>query len=647
VSGATLRWRAKVRGSAAAPRRAAAPAARVALALGALGVVYGDIGTSPLYALQSVFSISGGVVHPAEAEVLGVISLVFWTIALVVSIKYVTFVMRASNDGEGGVLALTALLQSERVRAGTLVVLGVFGAALFYGDGMITPAISVLSAVQGVEVVTPGLAHAVVPLTVGILAALFAIQRWGTHRIGGMFGPVMAVWFAAIGGAGLRVVLVHPGILRGLLPTYAAGFMVHHPGVAFVALGAVVLVITGAEALYADMGHFGRGGIARSWFWIVFPALTLNYLGQGALILERPGAVANPFFLLVPGWARLPMVILAALATVIASQAVISGVFSVTRQATRLGLLPSLRIRHTSEHSAGQIYVPAVNWVLLAAVVVVVIAFRSAERLAWAYGVAVTGTFLITTTLFLVHARTAWRWPAWKLALAGAAFGGAEALFFTSNLLKIVHGGWLPLAVAAVVSTVLLTWRRGASLLRAARLREQEPLGSFVEAVRSGELPLVRVPGTAVFLSPSIESTPLALRANTERNGVLHESVVILTVIAVDVPHVPPAQRARVHDLGFSKDGIAHVIAAFGFLDEPDLPGALREAGDCGLPRRLDLGHESYFVSHATPVLGDTPGMARWRKRLFIALARSARGPAEAFGLPLERTLTIGSTVAI
>jgi len=595
-----------------------------------------------------VFSINGGVVRPTEGDVLGVISLVFWTITLVVSIKYVTFVMRAANDGEGGILALTALVQSERARTGALVALGAFGAALFYGDGMITPAISVLSAVEGLEVVTPGLGHLVEPLTVGILSALFMIQRWGTHRVGGLFGPVMVLWFAAIGAAGLRQVVAHPAILRGLLPTYAAAFLVDHPGVAFVALGAVVLVITGAEALYADMGHFGRGAISRSWFWVVFPALTLNYLGQGALVLERPGAVTNPFFLLVPEWARLPMVILAAVATVIASQAVISGVFSVTRQAMRLGLLPSLRVRHTSEHAPGQIYVPAANWALLAAVVVVVVAFGSSQRLAWAYGVAVTGTFLLTTTLFLVHARTAWRWPTWRLVVAGAAFGGAELLFFTSNLLKVVHGGWLPLAVAAILSTIMLTWRRGRAVMAAARLRAQEPLREFLDGVRSGEVPVTRVPGTAVFPSPSIDSTPLALRANAEHNRVMHTNVVIVTAVAVEVPHVPVAQRVRVHDLGYSEAGITHIIATFGFLDEPDLPRALRTAGNHGLARKLDLGHESYFVSHVTPVLGDAPGgMARWRKRLFIALARSASGPADAFHLPRDRTVTIGSTIAI
>jgi KUP system potassium uptake protein len=618
-----------------------------ALTLAALGVVFGDIGTSPLYALQTVFSIDDGAVRATQGDVYGVISLVFWTITLIVSVKYVTFILRADNDGEGGIMALTALVQRARAKTATLVLLGVIGAALFYGDGMITPAISVLSAVEGLKVAAPSLEHLVIPITLAILVALFAIQRWGTHRVGRLFGPIMAVWFVILATAGLREVVAHAGILKGLTPSYAVAFVVDHPGVAFIAMGAIVLVITGAEALYADMGHFGRAPIRRAWFVLVFPALTLNYLGQAALILHHPGAIANPFFLLLPHWSRIPMVVVASMATVIASQAVISGAFSITRQAIRLGFLPRLTVRHTSEQEIGQIYVPGVNWGLLVAVIVLVIGFGSSTALASAYGVAVTGTFLITTTLFLVVARSSWGWSARRAWAVAAIFLSVEALFFAANLTKIFHGGWLPLVIAAAVSTVLLTWQRGRRIVTANRTAEEGPLQAFIDTLHESQTSVRRVPGTAVFPNPSIETTPLAMRANVEHNHVLHESAVIVSAESVGVPHVPPSERVSVDDLGYADDGIAHVTARFGFQDEPNLPESLRLAKANGLECELDLADASYFLSRITIRATDAPGMRRWQKNLFTFLARNAASPAEYFCLPSERTVTMGSTIEL
>ncbi|MDT7606315.1 MAG: system potassium uptake protein, partial [Pseudonocardiales bacterium] len=441
------------------------------LALGALGIVFGDIGTSPLYAVQTVFSIDNNAVSPAPDDVYGVVSLIFWSVTVIVTIKYVSFILRADNDGEGGIMALAALVRSVSVtsarRAAIALALGVLGASLFYGDSLITPAISVLSAVEGLEVARPDLAQAVLPIGIAILTLLFVVQRWGTHLIGRLFGPVMVLWFVTIAVLGVPHILAHPGVLRGLSPTYIVSFVAGHPLTAFLAMGAVVLVITGAEALYADMGHFGRLPIRVAWFVLVWPALVLNYLGQAALILNDPGAVANPFYLLAPDWARLPLVILATAATVIASQAVISGAFSVSRQAVRLGFLPHLTVRHTSTRESGQIYVPAVNWLLFGGVLVLMVTFRSSSRLATAYGLAVTGTLLLTTSLFLIYAATAWQWARWKLVLAAVVFGGIELTFLAANLTKIVHGGWLPLVIAAVVVTVMTTWQRGRRIVTA------------------------------------------------------------------------------------------------------------------------------------------------------------------------------------
>ena len=478
--------------------------------MGALGVVFGDIGTSPLYAMQTVFTIDGGAVRPTPDDVYGVVSMMFWSVTIVVSVKYIGVVMRADNDGEGGVMALIALVRRllGDVRGSTrlIVALGVLGASLFYGDTLITPAISVLSAVEGLQVAAPGLSHLVLPIAAVILTALFVMQRWGTGRVGALFGPVMIVWFTVIGLAGLPHIVSNPHVVLGLSPTYAASFVMSHPYIAFVAIGAVVLIITGAEALYADMGHFGRPPIARAWFMLVFPALILNYLGQAALILDDPAATKNPFFLLLPGWARLPMVVLATAATVIASQAVISGAFSVTRQAIQLGFLPAMTVRQTSRHEGGQIYLPAVNGALFVGVLTLMFAFGSSTRLATAYGFAVTGALLIDTVLMLFVARAGWHWGWGKIVLAAVVFGGIELAFFTGNLVKIFHGGWLPLLIATVVFTVMTTWQRGRQVVTAQRTAQEGPLQAFVEEMH--EHPVPRVAGSTVSRIPPRRPRP-------------------------------------------------------------------------------------------------------------------------------------------
>ena len=518
---------------------------RIALvaAIAALGVVFGDIGTSPLYALKTVFLLDGGAVRANQEDVFGVISMMFWSITIIVSIKYVAILMRADNEGEGGVMALAALAQrlyAKRAgKAGVLLVIGIVGVSLFYGDSIITPAISVLSAVEGLEVTTPGVAHLVIPIAAVILTGLFAAQRFGTGKVGGLFGPIMVLWFVVMAVAGLAKVIQHPSVLLGLSPSYAVAFLVAHPAISFVALGAVVLVITGAEALYADMGHFGPTPIRRAWFFLVFPALIINYLGQAALILHDPAAKANPFFLLIPEWGRLPVVILATAATVIASQAVISGAFSLSRQAVSLGVLPALTIRHTSREEGGQIYLPALNGLLFIGVMAVMLAFGSSERLSTAYGISVTGALVVDTLLLLLVARPLWHWRAWKIVAAGVVFGGLELTFLAGNLSKIVNGGWVPLLIAAAVIIVMTTWRRGRQLVQADRKKKEGSLAAFIEEVRVQKVP--RVPGIAVFPHPNKDSTPLALRANVKHNHVLHERVIIVS------DHSPHGSRTCRH----------------------------------------------------------------------------------------------------
>ena len=624
------------------------------LMLGALGVVFGDIGTSPLYAMQTVFTADNGAVKPTADQVYGVVSLMFWAITLIVSIKYVTFILRADNDGEGGIMALTALIQKLDFRSARtkmlLVALGILGASLFYGDGMITPAISVLSAVEGLKVSAPGLGDYVVPLTVAIVIGLFAIQKYGTALVGGLFGPVMTVWFLILAVVGGAEVAAHPGIIKALSPVYGAKFLVDHGVVAFIALASVVLAVTGAEALYADMGHFGRKPIHRAWFYLVFPSLTLNYLGQGSLILRRPDTVSNPFFLLVPHWSQFPMVILATVATVIASQAVISGAFSVTRQAMQLGFLPHLTIRHTSEHEIGQVYAPVVNWFLCSAVTVLVIGFGSSASLASAYGVAVTATFILNTILFLAVARVLKGAAPWKIALGALLFLTTETAFFAANLTKVVHGGWLPLAVATLVFTVLSTWRRGRAIVTPNRTALEGPLRAFVDEVNEMDPPVHRVDGVAVFLNANIDTTPLALRANVEHNHALHKTVVILSVVVEKVPHVPDADRLVFDDLGHSDDGITHLTARLGFQDEPDIPRILRQAAahpDAGEISGIDVEDVSYFLSRISIVRTSAKGMQSWRKRLFLAIAHNAASPVDYFGLPADRCVIMGAHVPV
>ncbi|WP_233189247.1 potassium transporter Kup [Subtercola sp. Z020] len=624
------------------------------LAVAALGVVFGDIGTSPLYSLQTVFSIDGGIVQATPDDVYGVISLMFWAVTIVVSVKYVSILMRADNDGEGGVMALAALGQrlyaAREGKAGKAVLfllIAIVGVSLFYGDSLITPAISVLSAVEGLQIAVPQVSHLVVPIAAVILAGLFAFQRFGTGRVGKLFGPVMLLWFFVIAAAGAVMVVQHPSVLVGLSPTYAVAFIVGHPVIAFVAMGAVVLVITGAEALYADMGHFGRPPIRRAWFFVVFPALVLNYLGQAALILQDPAARQSPFFLLFPDWARLPVVILATIATVIASQAVISGAFSLTRQAIQLGLLPPLTVRHTSEREGGQVYLPAVNALLFVGVMAVMLVFRSSAALATAYGVSVTGALVVDTVLLLLVAPRLWGWGPIKIGLAAIAFGGLELTFFAGNLSKVLHGGWVPLLVALAVILVMTTWRKGRDLVIAGRIQKEGSLQQFVHAVNSKKI--LRVPGVAIFLHPNRDSTPLALRANVERNKVLHKRVIIVTVVIENVPHVSPRDAFEYNDLGYSDDGIDHVKVRFGFSDTPNIPRALRKACALGV---LDLTGKqidaaSYFVSRGAIRPTRAPGMTAWRKTLFVGLAQNAANPAARFALPASRTVTMGSDIDI
>ena len=620
------------------------------LAFAALGVVFGDIGTSPLYALHAVFTADDGAVKPTEADVYGIISLVVWSLTLIVSIKFVIFIMRADNHGEGGVMALVALLrplETKRpaVKLG-LVAAGLFGVALFYGDGMITPAISVLSAVEGIEVAAPSLSSIVLPATLTVLAGLFVAQRYGTHLIGRVFGPVILLWFGSLALAGVVRVADDPDILRALLPSYAVEFFVAQPGIAFIALGAVFLVVTGSEALYADMGHFGRAPISRAWFFVVFPALTLNYMGQGSLILENPSAISNPFYLLLPEWSRVPMVVLATAATLIASQAVISGAFSVTRQAMQLGYLPRLTVKHTSSETIGQVYLPAVNWGLFAAVIVLVIGFGSSAKLATAYGIAVSGTLLIDSILFLVVVRLIWRKPLWMVFAGVIGFVTVDALFLAANATKITQGGWFPLLIGAAIFLVLTTWDRGREQVTAARVAVERPLQEFVDAMHTRHRSAVALPGVAVYLNPSRETTPLALRIGFERLHAIPEEVVVVTVETTTAPTVPTNERVVFDHLGYQHDGFSHITLRFGYQDDPDVPRALGQA------RRADLlevdfnpYHATYFLSRMTIVAGPDGGLPKWRKALFVAMARNATSPADYFHLPHERVVTLGAQI--
>jgi KUP system potassium uptake protein len=624
-----------------------------ALTVGALGVVFGDIGTSPLYTVQTVFSPSDP--HPVKVtteHVFGIVSLIFWSVTIIVTVTYVLLVMRADNDGEGGIMALIALIR-RRGMAGAgrtklvLAALGIFGASLFFGDSMITPAISVLSAVEGVKVSEPSVSDLVIPITVAIIVVLFLFQRLGTGAVGRLFGPIMALWFTVLAAMGVRGIATHPAILKALSPTYAIGFLAGHFGTAFFSLTAVVLAVTGAEALYADMGHFGPAPIRRAWLLLVFPACILNYLGQGALILGDHASISNPFFLLAPGWSRLPMVFLATVATVIASQAVITGAYSVAHQAAGLGYLPRLRVRYTSEETMGQIYIPWINWLLLVSVLTLVLTFRSSDALAYAYGTAVTGTITITTLLFFYLTRQQWRAPLAIVVAGGGVLLTIDLLFFAANLTKVVHGAWLPLLIGLTAFTVFSTWQKGRALVTRQRDHDEGPLRAFIDQLHAMKPPLPRVPGTAVFLNRGKATAPLAMRANVAHNHILHEHVLILSIEMRPTPYVPAAERLELDDLGYSADQIVHVTARFGYMEQLNVPSLLPMIREANSESPRDDHDLSYFLSRIELVQGSSPGMSRWRKHLFIATSRITADAAEYFQLPNEQTVVMGSRIEL
>ncbi len=617
-----------------------------ALTLAALGVVYGDIGTSPLYALRECFNGEHGV-QPTPDNVYGVLSLLIWSLILVVSVKYLVFILRADNKGEGGILALLALaFPDRRSTAGTgrralvMTLLGVFGAALLYGDGMITPPVTVLGAVEGLEVVTTRLQPFVVPLALAILVGLFSVQRAGTGAIGNVFGPVMIVWFVTIGVLGIKGIVQHPTVLAAVSPHHAVQFFLHNRAEGFVVLGAVFLVATGGEALYADMGHFGARPIRRAWFGLVLPALLLNYFGQGALLIERPETVANPFYNLAPKWALLPLVGLATAAAVIASQALISGVYSLTMQAIQLGFLPRLAIEHTSERERGQIYIPHINWALMVSCLALVLAFRSSSNLTAAYGVGVTLTMIIDSVLFYFAARRLWNW---SFAAAGGlvlVFLVIEFAFFSANSLKIAHGGWFPLVIGSLLFTLMTTWRKGRRLLWERVRISALPVDQFLNSLSRREIP--RVQGTGIYLAGNPDGVPIALLHNLKHNKVLHERVIFMTVSVEDSPRADDENRMSVEELG---EGFWRVRARYGFMEEPDVPDVLRRCGELGLKCRE---HEtSFFVSRETIIPSKKSGMAVWRERLFALMSRNAHSATAFFRLPPNRVVELGMQVEI
>ena len=629
-------------------RDVVAHATKIVLALGALGVVFGDLGTSPLYTEQVIFTQHADAARATVAGVYGVTSLIFWALTIIVSIKYAGFLMRAHNRGDGGGMALAALIQRRRVgRTMLLVTLGIFGAGLFFGDGMVTPAISVTSAVEGLKVDSPGLAHLVVPISIAILVGLFALQRHGTGAVGWLFGPMMLLWFSVIAVLGGREVVAHPAVLESLSPTWAARFMIDHGVAAFFTLGGVVLALTGAEALYADRGHFGASPIRRTWFAVVFPAVLLCYLGQSALILAHPHAISNPFYLLVPAGGRIVMVFLATIATIIASQAAITGSFSIARQAVQLGFLPRLKIKHTSELE-GQIYVPLINFTLAIGVIALILIFQSSGALANIYGVAVTGTFVLDTILFLAVAHAIWHMAKWKLALVGVVFLTLELSFFTSNVSKVSHGAWIPLTLGLITAILMVTWRKGREIVTRNRTKEEGPLDDFLYQVRMSDPPIHRCRTVAIYLNPSKDTTPLALKADVEHHGIFHDKVLIVSVEPVSVPHVDADQTLVAETLGSGLFKIRHITLRAGYHDTTDVPAALALARKRGLlERNLDLEHASYFVSRITITPTSAPGMSRWRKLLFMLMARNSASPIDAFRLPVERTATVGAMIPI
>ncbi|NJS35759.1 MAG: potassium transporter Kup [Brachymonas sp.] len=612
------------------------------LVVGAVGVVYGDIGTSVLYAVKEIFG-SGHVAFTPQ-NIYGILSLIFWTLTVIVSFKYVALVLRADNEGEGGLVAMLTLasraVQDQPRLRRVLLIVGIFGTCLFYGDGVITPAISVLGAVEGLEVISPQFKKWVVPLALVILFALFAVQKSGTSRIGKFFGPITLVWFATLAGLGIFHIWDHPEILRALSPHYALGFMWNNPGVTFIILGAIILCVTGAEALYADMGHFGKRPIRIAWFSIVMPALTLNYFGQGALLLANPQAIKNPFYMMAPDWMLIPLVVLATMAAVIASQALISGAFSVTKQVVQLGFLPRLRILHTSTKEAGQIYIPFVNWALFVAIVLAVVMFKSSGALASAYGIAVTTDMLITTVLTFFVIRYAWKYPLWLCIAATAAFFVIDLAFWASNMLKLFEGGWFPLLIGAAIFTLMLTWKEGRKLLHERTQQDGLDLASFLDAVMIS--PPVRVEGTAVFLSGETGTVPNALLHNLKHNKVLHEHNLFVTVKHHEVPWIGLNKRIQINPLGHD---CWQVTLNFGYKNEPDVPEALQQIVGHGCA--LDPMQTSYFLSRDTVVPTMNGGMSVWREKLFAQMHHNASAAADFLHLPSNSVVELGSKVEI
>jgi KUP system potassium uptake protein len=611
--------------------------------VGAIGVVFGDIGTSPLYTLRQCFG--GEHLVPLTPEnVFGILSVIFWALMIIVTVKYVTLIMRADNRGEGGILALTALvsrgLGNRGRRRWWLVGFGIFGAAMFYGDGMITPAISVLGAVEGLEIIAPELHPFIVPVTLAIVLALFAIQKRGTASVGRLFGPVMCAWFVVLAILGALEIYSHPAVLGAIDPRHAYAFVASDPHLAFLALGAVVLAVTGTEALYADMGHFGPVPIRRAWLFFVMPALVLNYFGQGALLLEDPAAIKNPFYLLAPQWALIPLVILATCAAVIASQAVISGAFSLTRAAIQMGYCPRLKLLHTSDRQIGQIYVPFINWTLLIAVVLLVVGFRSSDALGGAYGIAVTLAMLIDSVLIFVVMRRIWGWSH-PVALAIATpLALIDLAFLASNSLKVPAGGWFPLLIGGVVFTLLTTWKRGRALLMERLSEDSMPLGLFIDSIEAS--PPARVSGTAVFLTSTADRVPHALLHNLKHNKVLHERVIFLTIHTQDFPRVPPKERVRVSELGCA---FARMDAYYGFAEDPDVPELLETIAKDGF--EFDMMETSFFVSRETLIASVAPGMALWRERLFVSMSKLAVKATDFFHIPTNRVVELGTQVEL
>lgn len=615
-----------------------------ALTLAALGVVFGDIGTSPLYTMKEVFSVGAHPVPLNEVNMFGILSLIVWALIMVVSVKYVAFIMRADNRGEGGIMALLALAShnaaGDAKKQHTIMLLGILGACMFYADGMITPAISVLSAVEGLELAAPVLHPMILPVTLLVLFILFWAQSKGTALVGAFFGPIMLIWFSVLGVLGIQGIMQNPSILQAVNPIYALHFLTVSPWVAFVALGAVVLAVTGAEALYADMGHFGRLPIRLAWFGFVLPALILNYFGQGALILQDPESVKNPFYLLAPEWMLYPLIVLATLAAVIASQAVITGAFSVSRQALQLGYLPRMHVAHTSESEEGQIYMPRINWGLMLGVMALVLSFKSSGNLAAAYGIAVTGDMVITTLLAGIVFHHIWGWSKLRTGMLVALFLVVDVAFFSANVLKIPDGGWVPLVIGIFIFTLMLTWKTGRNMLYSMLKNEAMAIDPFIAAV--GAHPPLRVSGTAIFMTPNLDGVPHAMLHNLKHNKVLHEKMVLLTVKFLDYPHTSNEERVTVEDL---PNEFYRVTVRYGFKDEPDLPRDLVLCAEQGLV--LDAMDTSFFVGKEILIASNASGMAFWRKKIFIGLFRSAESITNQFKLPPNRVVELGSQLKI